>query len=254
MVRVTVLFVLLSLLFAVFHPIPTTAGPTEDLNEAIAALKASNPEKAKPVLLRILEAQGTTDVQRAYAYFLLAECFRGTPEALRYSAKAVELNPKSAEFHIQLGAICYADKAYPAALNSATKALELAPASRKALEIRGLAYRDSGETEKAIADFSSAIALDEKIPSNYIRRGIAYYRRNEKEKATADFQTALKLNVAGTHAGECYYYMGKMRQFEGKFDEAKKLYASARTLLKDEARIKELILLLEQITANDAWR
>jgi len=83
--------VLLALLFA---PIPTVAGLTEDLNEVIGLLNARNTEKAKTILLRIVEAQGATDSQRAYAYFFLAECFRGTPEALRYNEKAVGLNPK----------------------------------------------------------------------------------------------------------------------------------------------------------------
>ena len=46
---------------------------------------------------------------------------------------------------------------------------------------RGNAYDDKGEVERAIADYTKAIALDPNYAINYINRGYTYEKKGDKD-------------------------------------------------------------------------
>ena len=58
---------------------------------------------------------------------------------------------------------------------------------------RGNAYRNNGEYDKAITDYTEAIRLDPKYATAYNNRGIAYRHRGDTQKAQADFAQAERL-------------------------------------------------------------
>ncbi len=66
--------------------------------------------------------------------------------------------------------------------------------------LRGTAYRDNGQYDLAIADFTQVIQLSEKFASSdvvasaYVVRGSAYSLKGDLEKALADYRAALTLN------------------------------------------------------------
>ncbi len=66
--------------------------------------------------------------------------------------------------------------------------------------LRGMTYRDKGEYDRAIADFSKAIELSQKsasgdvVASAYVVRASAYFLKGDLEKASADYRAALALN------------------------------------------------------------
>lgn len=61
------------------------------------------------------------------------------------------------------------------------------PTSPKDHYDRGLAYGRMGQYDKAIEDFSKAIAMDPNYGKAYMNRGIAYAKSGNGKKAAADF-------------------------------------------------------------------
>jgi tetratricopeptide (TPR) repeat protein len=66
---------------------------------------------------------------------------------------------------------------------------------------RGTLHRDLGEIDKAIADFSWAIAKDPKLAEVWDLRGNCYFRKGEFAKAVEDYSHAIKLKP-----GEGWYW------------------------------------------------
>ncbi|MFA9476195.1 MAG: tetratricopeptide repeat protein, partial [Filomicrobium sp.] len=48
--------------------------------------------------------------------------------------------------------------------------------------------------DRAIADYTKAIALDPKDANFYYNRGVAYEKKSDKDQAIADFRKALEIN------------------------------------------------------------
>ena len=59
---------------------------------------------------------------------------------------------------------------------------------------RALAFKDAGNYERAIADFTTALSINPQFIDAYNNRGLAYKNKKEFKKALADFDTALSLS------------------------------------------------------------
>ncbi|MCX5902467.1 MAG: tetratricopeptide repeat protein [Proteobacteria bacterium] len=59
---------------------------------------------------------------------------------------------------------------------------------------RALAFKDAGDYERAIADFTTALTMSPQFIDAYNNRGLAYKNKKEFKKALADFDTALSLS------------------------------------------------------------
>ena len=58
---------------------------------------------------------------------------------------------------------------------------------------RGAAFAGRGDRERALADFTRAIKLDDGSSAPYVNRGDLFYRMGKLNQAVADFDAALKL-------------------------------------------------------------
>jgi tetratricopeptide (TPR) repeat protein len=70
----------------------------------------------------------------------------------------------------------------------------------EALLNRGLAFSALGADDKAIADYTSAIALNPQYTALYQSRGEAYFRSGDAPKAIADFDAVLNIDAQNTLA------------------------------------------------------
>src|SRR5881394_3520661 len=91
------------------------------------------------------------------------------------------------------------DKDYNGAIADFTKAIELGGNLPDMLRAgpylnRGLAYKEKGELDAALADLNKAIKLQSNNVYAYQDRGEIYRKREEAEKAIADFDKALKIS------------------------------------------------------------
>ena len=74
-----------------------------------------------------------------------------------------------------------------------TRAIALAPGLAAAYRSRGWLYDTTGEHQKAITDYNRAIAIDANNPSAFNNRGLAYSRSGSFAEAIADYTQAIRL-------------------------------------------------------------
>ena len=88
-------------------------------------------------------------------------------EGLEDLNKAIELNPKDYFSYGYRGAIkAWYKKEYNEAIEDYNKAFELNPNDFRLYFVRGIAYKDLGEYEKALKDVNTGIKLNDSIQSN----------------------------------------------------------------------------------------
>jgi len=99
---------------------------------------------------------------------------------------------------------------------------------------RGIAYAKLNKYERAIEDFSKAIALNPDDAEAYYNRGIAYAKLNKYERAIKDYDETIKLNpnyaAAYNNRGAAYAKLNKYERAIKDYDETIKLnpnYAAA---------------------------
>jgi serine/threonine-protein kinase len=100
------------------------------------------------------------------------------------------------EYHFLAGAARPAE----AALASFTRALEWRPHYPLACLLRGNAWRERGDLDRAIEDYSSALALNGRLASAFNDRGVVRWKRGELDPAAADFDQALRLEPDHVYA------------------------------------------------------
>jgi tetratricopeptide (TPR) repeat protein len=97
---------------------------------------------------------------------------------------------------IERASIYLAKRGHDRAIADYTAALALWPKSAADFYGRGEAFRAKNDLDRAIADYSKALRLDSKLAAAYGSRASAYQRKGELDKALPDFNEALKLALS----------------------------------------------------------
>ena len=113
------------------------------------------------------------------------------------------------------------------AIANYTQAIAFAPNNTAAYNNRGATYTGQGEYEKAIADFSHALALAPNNTAAYNNRGATYDDQGEYEKAIADYDKTITLDP--NHAS-AYYNRGLTYNEQGEYEKAIADFSHAITL------------------------
>ena len=108
------------------------------------------------------------------------------------------------------------------------------PRADRVYSLRGVAYKDKGEYDKAIADFTNAIRLYEHDTHLFKNRCKAYKLKGDIEKANEDFAKAIAdltvvIRVNPYHA-EAYFDRGDAYKKKGDVEKAKDDFATAKDL------------------------
>jgi tetratricopeptide (TPR) repeat protein len=75
-----------------------------------------------------------------------------------------------------------------------TRAIALDPKVAVAWHNRGVAYRNLRQYDRAVEDCSKAIALDPKVAAAWYNRGVAYRNLRQYDKAVEDYSKAIELD------------------------------------------------------------
>ena len=96
---------------------------------------------------------------------------------------------------------------------------------------RGLAWANSGEYDKAIADYNDAIRFNPHLVDVYHGRGVAWVKKGGYDKAISDFNTAIRFNAqdAETLDGRGVAWMNK-----GEYDKAVAVFDEAIRVNKQD--------------------
>lgn len=92
---------------------------------------------------------------------------------------------------------------------------------------RGEDHWHNGDSEKAIADYTAAIALNPQYIQAYCRRAWAYETKDDHDKAIADCTAAIRINpkyaAAYRFRGRAYFMKGETSRAEADFARVKSL-------------------------------
>lgn len=99
---------------------------------------------------------------------------------------------KTAKDYLEEGTLQSMRGEYRRAIQTLSKALELDPQNTDAYMHRGIAFLESGDTEKALQDFGESLRLN---PSAlcYYNRALAWMGKGEDERALNDLDEAIRL-------------------------------------------------------------
>ena len=98
--------------------------------------------------------------------------------------------------------IAYKNKGqYERAISDYTKALEINPRDADTYYNRGITYRNKGQYDKAITDFTKGIEINPRDARAYNNRGIVYAQgKGQYDKAITDFTKAIEIHPWDTSA------------------------------------------------------
>lgn len=116
-------------------------------------------------------------------------------------------------------------KEYDAAIKELARAIALYPKSADAYRERGIAYDKKGDTAKALADFTNAIAAAPKENYNYFLRGSLYhYSIKNEDLAIKDLTEAIRLQP---DSAPNFFTRGQILTAVKRYDAAIADYTSA---------------------------
>ena len=110
------------------------------------------------------------------------------------------------------------DASGEAAIAACTRALNSGRLQRddrvRAHNARGMAWKQGGDYDRAIADYNAALQINPKYFFAHYNRGISYTVKGEWDRAIADFDTAIRLNPKSKEAhnnrGGAYMEKGEL--------------------------------------------
>ncbi len=199
--------------------------------------------------LNLEPGQAFAHLQRGVAYHRIGEA----DKALEDYSEVIKLTPRDPAPYVNRGIVYYTKKGlYDAAISDFTKSLELNPKEVNALINRGITYRQRGETDEAIADFTEALRQGlqtadvlrlanlgergkspelartaDQVAHAYYQRGMALMDKQDYNSALNDFNMTMRINPKEPRAylgrGAANLKKGDLKQAVSDFDEAIKL-------------------------------
>ncbi len=164
-------------------------------------------------------------------------------EAIRLLTRALDsgqiVNGDLAAAYFDRGLAWANSGEYNKAIADYNDAIRFNPHLVDAYHSRGVAWVKKGEYDKAIPDFNLAIRYNAQDAEHFEGRGVAWFYKGEYDKAVADFDVAIRLN---THDTVAYYHRGLAEFNQGKFGIAATDFAQKLQLSQDGASIILLYL------------
>lgn len=170
----------------------------------------------------INKAVSLDSTQQKY-YMLMADIsFKGLliQKSLDAFAKAIQLNPEDIQGHLKLSELLLYIKAYDKCLEQANEVLKIDKNTAKAYFIKGFAYKETGDTSRALSSFQTSVELDADYYDAYIQLGNIETKRKHRI-ALQYYNNALRLQPGST---EALYNRGLLFQNMGKLENATEDY------------------------------
>jgi tetratricopeptide (TPR) repeat protein len=170
----------------------------------------------------------------AYFWDLKANLYGATDDtsnAIKALERAVELNPLP-EYLLSLGYL-YADTRNEKAvtIGDALIYADKAAAKKEALLIKGIYYRNTGNSKKAIDLFDEALALDYTFTFAYREKAITQYNGGKYAEGIKTLERGTTLQNS---FDEGYYWMGRCYEKLGKTAAAIESYKKAILYAPDQ--------------------
>lgn len=145
--------------------------------------------------------------------------------------KALELNPEETEAYLKLAELSLYMKEYPQTFEYTAKALELDNLAAKADFINGMAYKDLGDTAKAVKCFQKTVEKDQEYYHAFMQLGLIFSVK-QSPLAADYFNNAIRLNPRSI---EALYGLAMFYQETFKYNKAIETYTQ---ILKIDPKYK----------------
>lgn len=202
-------------------------------------------ERAKLHLKRMDVANAMMDMERVLSmdttkadYFLtLADVHLAASKPGKSKAaleKCLQLDPKNKLAYEKLAELYFLVQQYKDALRNLDEVLKLEITNPKAYFMKGMCYRDLGDTIKAVSSFQTAIEQKKEYYDAYLQLAMIYHRKNDK-LALQYYDGAIRVNPKSVDA---YYGRGLWYQEnERNYDKAIQDYTSALQIAPNTPRV-----------------
>ncbi len=220
---------------------PDLAAITKKINEdpknaglynqrAILYLDRKEPDKAMNDINKAiaLDSKNSLYLRTLSDIYFATGKIKNCQEALK---KAVEINPDDAEAVLKLAELFFFMKDYKKTFEYADKALKIDNLNAKADFIKGMAYKDLGDTAKAVRNFQIAVEKDQEYFHAYMQLGLMYSVKHNF-LAVDYFNNALNINPQSI---EALYSLAFFYQENGEYNKAIEKYT---TLLQIDTKYK----------------
>ena len=120
-------------------------------------------------------------------------------EAMTHFNRAIQIWPEYSDAYLSR-AVAEHDQSLPAAaLADLGRALDLDPDSTRAYNERGQIFLESGDTRRAIQEFSRSLQVTSTVDGHY-QRGAAYEKLGDHQNAIADFDAVIRQSSDAPYA------------------------------------------------------
>lgn len=154
-------------------------------------------------------------------YFLQAKASHDVRKRLGLLGKALETDNSHYNSLKERAYIYYAQKDYPRMGEDASQMITLHRGDPTGFLLRGLARREQGRLDEAVADHNEAITLAPEDPILYYHRSETYVRMDRYDSALADAQMASRLDPGNLHYDAIVF---SLRVACGQYEEAQQQY------------------------------
>lgn len=168
---------------------------------------------------RALRLDSTQD---AYYLLMTDAYFYGnhTRQAKEILERCVKNIPASTEGHLKLAELYLYVKKYQESINEVNEALKIDETNAKGYFIKGMCYKESGDTARAISSFQTACEQDNNFYDAYVETG-RMLALKKNPLCIQYFNNALKLDPKSV---EVVYMVGKFYQDTQKYAQAVEAY------------------------------
>ena len=169
------------------------------------------------------------DEKKADYYLTLSDIYLAMGQASKCQDalnKALLLFPQNVDAYLKLAELNLYLKKYDETHKNANKAIEIQELTPKAFFIKAFAYKEAGDSSKAVRSFLKTIEIEPEYFDAYMQLGLMFL--NRKNKIAIDyFNSALNINPKSI---EAYYALGMFQQENGNPDAAIKAYKNINAI------------------------
>ena len=134
--------------------------------------------------------------------------------------KSIELEPKNITALMKLAELYLYLEKHKECIGTIDKVLRIDKYNAKAYFIKGMAFKETGDTAKAVSSFQTTVEQDPEYYHAYMQLGLLFSSANNK-LAIDYFNSAIKINPQST---EAYYGLGLFLQENEMYEKAIEAY------------------------------
>ncbi len=172
--------------------------------------------------------------------------------SVKWFQRAISIDPNDETAHLKIANIFLFSKEHQKAFAEINKVLQMNVYNADAYFLKGLCYKDMGETARAISSFQTAVQTEPRYFDGFMQLGLLYTKKKDP-LALQYFDNAIKVDSTNM---EAHYAKAMFYQSQEEFEKAKAVFKRALSINRNyaEAHYNMGWMLLQQDSTEKARR